>query len=286
MFGYVVTDKGELKVKEYETYKAVYCSLCKQLGKDYSFLTRFMLNYDFTFLALFIMANEDVCPSFKKGRCTFNPLKACKYCKGESEALSKSAALLVLMSYYKLVDNINDSSFFRKVGYTLVRPIFSSWKKKAAKKYPEYAAACENMYLEQLKAEASGAGVDEAAEPTANLLKFVFSQESRNDKLIPAYEQFGYHLGKWIYLMDAACDIDDDIKHKSFNPIYNKIGKSKAESAEYADGLLSHSVYLLVSAYRLIDKKRFETILDNIVLIGLTKKQKEVLLSGKELKDE
>ena len=83
--------------------------------------------------------------------------------------------------------------------------------------------------------------------------------------------------------MDAACDIDDDIKHKSFNPIYNKTGKGKVESAPYADELLSHSVYLLVTAYRLIDKKRFETILDNIVLIGLTKKQKEALLSGKEL---
>ena len=286
MFGYVVTDKGELKVKEYETYKAVYCSLCKQLGKDYSFLTRFLLNYDCTFLALFIMANEDVCPTFKKGRCTFNPCKACRYCKGESQALSKSAALLVLMSYYKLLDNIHDSSLFKKVAFTLVRPFFSSWRKKAAKKYPEYAAACENMYITQLEAEKSNASIDEAAEPTAQLLKFVFSQEAYSKKVLPAYEQFGYHLGKWIYLMDAACDVDDDIKHKSFNPIYNKTGKSKAESAEYADALLSHSVYLLASAYRLIDKKRFEPILDNIILIGLTKKQKAILWSGKESEDE
>ena len=285
MFGFVVIDKGELKVKEFETYKAVYCSLCKQLGKDYSFLTRFILNYDCTFLAMFILANDETYLTFKKGRCVFNPCKACSYCQGQSDALSKSAALLVLMSYYKVIDNISDSSFFKKIGFTLIRPFFARWKKKAEKKYPEYAKACEKMYTDQRKAEMSDAGIDESAEPTAKLLEFVFSQQAYNEKIAPAYAQFGYHLGKWIYLMDAAFDIDDDIKHNSFNPIYNKLGKSKAESAEFADALLSHSVYLMTSAYRLIDKKRFETILDNIVLIGLTKKQKE-LLSGKESDNE
>jgi len=281
VFGYVMIDKGELKVKEYETYKAVYCSLCKRLSKEYSFLSSFLLNYDCTFLAMFIMANEETCPSFHKGRCRFNPCKACNYCKDSDEALSKAAALLVLMSYFKLIDNIRDSSFIKKIGFTLLRPFFSSWKRKAKNRYPEYFEACDKMYADQINAEKCNGNIDESAEPTAELLKFVFATEAYNDKIRPAYEQFGYHLGKWIYLMDAACDIDDDIKHKSFNPIYNKLGKSKAESTEYADGLLSHSVYLLTSAYRLIDKKRFETILDNIVLIGLTKKQKE-LLSGKE----
>lgn len=282
MFGYVRIEKGELKVKEYETYKAVYCSLCKQLGKDYSLLSRFLLNYDCTFLALFIMANDETCPSFKKGRCRFNPCKSCNYCTGKSEALSKSAALLVLMSYFKLIDNIRDSGVFARIGFTLIRPFFSSWKRKAKIRYPEYFDACEKMYQSQIKAEENSASIDESAEPTAALLRFVFSNEAYNEKIRPAYEQFGYHLGKWIYLMDAAFDIDDDIKHKSFNPIYNKLGKSKAESSEYADGLLSHSVYLLTSVYRLIDKKRFEAILDNIVLVGLTMKQKELLLSGKE----
>lgn len=283
MFGYVCIDKAEMKIKYYEAYKGVYCGLCKQLGKDYSFLTRFLLNYDCTFFSLFILANTDECVSFKKGRCKFNPLKSCKYCSNGEGALSKGAALLVLMSYYKLIDNIRDGSFFEKLGCTLIKPFLKSWMKKAGKRYPFYAKACRKMYEDQLKAEEKGASVDEAAEPTANLLKTLFSQESYSDKIRPAYEQFGYHLGKWIYLMDAACDIDSDIKHKSFNPIYNKLKKSKAESADFADNLLSQAFYLLSSAYRLIDKKRFEDILDNIVLLGLTKKQKELLFSERKM---
>ena len=281
MFGYVCINKGEMKIKDYENYKAVYCSLCKQLGKDYSFLTRFLLNYDCTFFALMIMANEDKCPGFRKGRCKFNPLKACKYCVSSDEPLSKAGALLVAMSYYKLVDNIRDGGFFEKTGCLILKPLFSSWVKKVRKNYPFYAQACEKMYKAQMEAEAKGASIDESAEPTANLLKTIFAQEAYSDSVKPAYEQFGYHLGKWIYLMDAACDIDSDIKHKSFNPIYNKLHKSQKDSAVYADEILSQSMFLLTSAYRLIDKKRFADILDNIVLTGLTKKQKE-LLFGKE----
>ena len=56
MFGYIKADKPEMKIKEFEIYKAVYCSLCKELGKSYGLLARLTLSYDFTFLALLNMA--------------------------------------------------------------------------------------------------------------------------------------------------------------------------------------------------------------------------------------
>lgn len=282
MFGYVCINKGEMKIKDYESYKAVYCGLCKQLGKDYSFLARFLLNYDCTFFALFAMANSDKCPCFEKGRCRFNPLKACNYCSSDDEALSKASALLISMSYYKLIDNIRDGGLLEKIGCTLIRPLFSLWFKKARRRYPFYADVCEKMYNSQIEAEEKGASIDESAEPTANLLKCVFADIAYCDKIRPAYEQFGYHLGKWIYLMDAAVDIDSDVKHKSFNPIYNKLKRPQIECVKYADEVLSQSMCLLTSAYRLIDKKRFEDILDNIVLLGLPKKQKDLLFSERK----
>ena len=56
MFGYIRIAKPELKVKEYEMYKAIYCSLCRELGRSYGFLSRLTLSYDFTFLALLNMS--------------------------------------------------------------------------------------------------------------------------------------------------------------------------------------------------------------------------------------
>ena len=136
MFGYVRACRPELKIKEYETYKAVYCSLCKNLGKSYGILSRFTLSYDFTFLALLNMSLTDGCDGFHQKRCAFNPLKKCNYCKND-DAIDMPAAAAMIMLYYKILDNIADERGFKRLGYWCLKPIFSSAHKKAAKKYPQ-----------------------------------------------------------------------------------------------------------------------------------------------------
>ncbi len=49
MFGYVTPCKMELKIKEYEKFRAYYCGLCKTIKKDYGELPRVTINYDMTF---------------------------------------------------------------------------------------------------------------------------------------------------------------------------------------------------------------------------------------------
>ena len=61
MFGYVKAYKPELKIAEYDTYKAVYCSLCRQLGKDYGIFAKFILSFDFVFLAMLKLGLQDEC---------------------------------------------------------------------------------------------------------------------------------------------------------------------------------------------------------------------------------
>lgn len=87
MFGYVRACKPELKIKEYETYKAVYCSLCRLMGREYGLWSRFTLSYDFTFLALLNMAMTDGCDPVERGRCFFNPLKKCQLLQKQRAAL-------------------------------------------------------------------------------------------------------------------------------------------------------------------------------------------------------
>ena len=54
MFGYVMIDKPELKVKEFYRYKAYYCGLCRTLKEEYGFRGRMTLTYDMTFLILLL----------------------------------------------------------------------------------------------------------------------------------------------------------------------------------------------------------------------------------------
>lgn len=278
MFGYVYINKPELKIKDYEAYRGVYCSLCKALGKNYSVFARFILNYDCTFLSLLLMARSKECPGFKSGRCPFNPMKKCNYTLKAEDALSKGAALTVITSYYKLLDSIADSGFFKKVGCTLIRPFFSRWHKKAKRNFPEYENIVKEMYLSQLRCEKqAGICLDMAAESTAKMLENIMKLEAKSESEEKVFAQFGYHLGRWIYLMDAANDIEDDSKSGNFNPFLLKFGEKSKVDIKEVEAILSHSYFLLTKAYELIDKQRFTDILDNIIYSGLSKKQKNIL---------
>ena len=125
MFGYLQIDEGELKVREYEAYKSVYCGLCKQMGKDYTFLSRFTLSYDCTFYTMLLLSSRKSCNGFRNGHCVFNPLKKCKYAQCEDDSYSKSAAFSIISTYYKLKDDIADSGFFRRSASRLLLAVFS-----------------------------------------------------------------------------------------------------------------------------------------------------------------
>ena len=54
MFGYVMANRPELKIREYDRYRAYYCGLCRALKKEYGLLGRLTLNYDMTFLVMLL----------------------------------------------------------------------------------------------------------------------------------------------------------------------------------------------------------------------------------------
>ena len=130
MFGYLQIQKSELLVRESEAYKAVYCGLCRQMGKDYSVFTRFTLSYDCTFYAMLLMSLNRSCKGFKDGRCTCNPLKKCKFATDSGDAYRKAAAFSMISVYYKIIDDIQDSGFFKKLLCRIIKPFFSHQGKR------------------------------------------------------------------------------------------------------------------------------------------------------------
>ena len=106
LFGYVTVYKDELLVREFNEYKAVYCGLCKSLGKEYGVLSRAILSYDCTFYALFLLALKGNCPGYEQKMCRCNPLKKCTYIKEGADSLSKAGALSVCSVYFKIIDKI------------------------------------------------------------------------------------------------------------------------------------------------------------------------------------
>ncbi len=266
MFGYVRACKPELKIKEYETYKAVYCSLCKKLGKNYGILSRFTLSYDFTFLALLNMSMTDGCDGFVQKRCAFNPLKKCNYCKN-LDGIDMPAAAAMIMLYYKILDNIADERGFKKMGYLCLKPIFSNAHKKAAKKYPHIENAVAEYITMQNALEKSGcACIDEAADPTAKVMEKILALCSEDEMQKRVLRRLGYCLGRYIYLLDAAVDLQEDIKKDSYNVLKNT-------DDEDIDTRIKQQLYFCINeasrAFELLDIKKYKTILGNIIYLGL-----------------
>lgn len=286
MFGYIRPKIPELKVREYDQYKGIYCSLCKRMGKEYGIASRFALSYDSTFLVLMMLGLEDECTPFQPGKCVFNPLKKCNYCTSGQVNFEFASALTVMMTYQKIRDDIEDSGFGGKLKAYLVLPLVAGANKKAAKKYPELKKILDETIATQSQVEKEeNPCLDACAEPTAQMLARTFAMiRPTDERLTRVLQNFGYFLGKWVYTVDAADDIEKDIKENAFNPFIIKFGLSKESTQEeikqvktYCNESLNAVLSQEVGSYHLMEIHHFEPIIHNIIFEGLPQMQKELL---------
>ncbi len=280
MFGYVRIAKAELKIKEYEMYKAVYCSLCKSLGKHYGILSRFTLSYDFTFLALLNMSLKDGCVKIEQKRCAFNPLKKCNYCKAD-DLLEMPSAAAMIMTYYKLLDNIEDEKGIKKLAFLCLKPILKKANKKAALKYPQIEKIVSEYITEQTKLEkANCKEFDAIAHPTANALSQILMLCSDDKSQKRVLERIGYCVGRYIYLIDAFCDLKDDVKTGLYNVLKNK---PENEVNDFTRSQIYFSINEASKAFELLEIKKFKNILGNIIYLGLEETFKKEQKNEKSL---
>lgn len=269
-------------MREYYTYKAVYCALCRQLGKEYGVFSRMILNYDCTFFALFGYSLAASKPTVTHGRCCCNPLKRCDYCTNtEDDSLSQAAALSVSSVYYKVKDNLADKGISAKIKSLLAYPFAAHWHKKARKKYPQIDNMVSQMLKEQFDAENDAScKIDKAAEPSAKMFSQAMLIFAKNEEERLVYSQFGYFFGKWVYLIDAIDDYENDLKKGNFNPLHTSgilKEKNEDERKKHLNEMLNQYTSQAKAAYDLIKPKRFNGILDNVINYGLPMMQKKII---------
>lgn len=270
LFGYIKPCKPELRLREYEWYKAVYCSLCRDLGRNFGPFARLTLSYDFTFLAMLQLALSEGCPGFVTRRCAFNPLVRCHTVKDADLSLSSHAAMILL--YYKLLDNLADERGLRRLPGLLARPLFAAARKKAARRYPEIDRLAARLMKEQSEAEAGEwRGIDPVCEPTARLLSELLAMPAVTDAQKRILARMGYCLGKWVYLADALDDYPRDLRSGAYNPL-----RSGSMTEEEVRGLMNICIGEACAAFELLELRRFSEIFENILYLGLSSVQKQI----------
>jgi len=82
-----------------------------------------------------------------------------------------------------------------------------------------------------------------------------------------------YHLGRWIYLIDAADDLKKDAESGDYNPVAVRFalkdGTWTEESRQEFVLSLDHSVHMMTTAFELCDFGVWTPILKETLYVGL-----------------
>ena len=265
MFGYVNAYKDLLRVCDYNVFRGYYCGLCKQLGKKFNQLTRFGLSYDMTFLAILISSLEDKKIDLKMQNCIAHSISKRPVIK-EDDGIAYSADMSVILTYMKLKDDWQDEHNLK----SFARVAYFFPMKKSAKKYPkQYQCIKSNLSkLSELEKE-KVKNIDAVADCFGKLLEGIFNLNDNNKALA----WLGYHIGRFIYIVDAYKDIEKDLKTKSYNPFIEMYGENlKTEDLkESVKDSLIFTLSEISNAYNLLDIKKNKELLDNIIYLGLRK---------------
>lgn len=116
MFGYVVVNKPELKIKEFDIYKGYYCGLCNSLHKRHGIIGQLTLTYDMTFLALLLSSLYEPEVTDEMHRCVIHPAK--KHRMISSKFTDYTADMNIILAYHKAKDDWNDERNILKLAFS------------------------------------------------------------------------------------------------------------------------------------------------------------------------
>ncbi len=250
MFGYVTPNMRTLNTTARKEYRAYYCGICNTLRKRYGKRARFILNYDTAFLYIILdsLAKKE---KHTFTRCPYHFGRRCECTKGE--IADYVADVTVILSYLNLKDDVKDSNSLRA---KFLLKLYHKPFKKAKRERKQLCEKIEAGLQELMQIEKSGeTNADVPSGIFGDILGEVFAYNE-------SAREFGYYLGKFIYLYDAVCDFKSDIKNKQYNPLilYRK-----------------HDFYTILTSvmgecckkYKSLDIKMHDDIISNVLYDGI-----------------
>lgn len=258
MFGYVVINKSDLRIRDFYEYKSYYCGLCRQLKKGYGIKGQFTLTYDLTFLSVLLTGLYEPESTYSECKCIAHPLT--KHTVINNELISYAADMSVLLSYYKFLDDWHDDN---KLSKKICSDILKKSGQEVASKYPDKAAAISEELTKLSEYEASGSGdLDAVAGCFGRMMSAVFVY--KHDEWEGYLSKMGFYLGKYIYLLDAYVDLDEDTEKSRYNPL--KFGNS---DSEYVRELLTMMMAECTKSFEMLPVLTNFDILENILYSGV-----------------
>lgn len=261
MFGYVVVNKPELKIREYDTYRSYYCGLCRTLKKRDGLISQMLLNYDMTFLALLLTGLYEPEEEIRNARCAPHPVR--KHAEVFSEVMDYCADMTVLLAYEKAKDDWHDE---KKASGRALSGVLKTRVEKIRSQYPRQAAALSRSLKELSAAERAGSdNLDEAAGACGRFLGEIFVW--KEDEWARQMHAVGFYLGKFIYLLDAFDDLEKDAAKNNYNVLLKQ--GSILEQPGALEEILSDTMSRCAAAFERLPVIKGAPIIRNILYAGV-----------------
>ena len=277
MYGYIRPDRGEMRVREYELFRAEYCALCHTLSGRYGPAARFAVNYDLTFMAMVLSAGGQGTCSL---RCPVHPIRKRTVMKTDS-ALETAADYSIILGWWKLIDTAEDEKAPLAAAAMAGQAAFLRAYRKAAMLRPAFDAAVRRCLAELRQLEQQDdPSLDRAADCFARILAAA-AQDAPDDDQKRIRRELFYHIGRSVYILDAVQDLPEDIRNGAYNPLRHRVppGGGNLSEAEL-DALratLNLSQRCAAAAVSLRTQDIWQPILENIVMSGLPEVARLVL---------
>lgn len=263
MFGYVVVNKPELKIKDYNVYQSFYCGLCQTLKKRFGRFSQLALNYDMTFLAILLSGLYEPQTSERKIRCILHPVQTKDVL--ENALIEYAADMTVLLTYLKYKDDWEDEHSYKAKAF---QKMLHRQYQKVYEKYPNKCdviinALNESSLLEKKNCE----DLDKMCALSGCFMAEICCY--KEDIWMPYLKKMGDYLGRFIYLLDAYDDVKKDKEKNLYNPL-----KSKDEEKldEWIQPVLEMLIAESADAFEMLPILKYEDILRNILYSGVWSK--------------
>ena len=287
MFGYVKPLIPELRVKEYDFYKSVYCGLCCSMKKHTGELSRVTLSFDMTFFALVRMALAHTQIGIRRRRCFMHPLRR-RPIMSDNDALAYTADVSAVLTYHKLEDTVCDEKGLKRFFARLLRPFASVIHRKARKRRQDISLIAKQSLRALADLERENCAVaDMPADVFGDMLGKMLSYGLEGATARIAYE-IGLHTGRWVYLTDAVADCEDDRRSGSYNPFLAAFpDREQFDRIRHTlGGVMAMEAASIMRAVDLIDfsdRAVLRACIENIVCDGM--EHAFSIVSGKEQTD-
>lgn len=294
MLGYVRPLKMELRMREWYRYRAVYCAVCKALGREIGQVERMALSFDASFLALFCMSFDGSEAPLLYERCVVSPFKPHPIA-APTPLFDFVARLSAYLVYAKGRDDWQDGEIWR----ALPERLFFA---KGAKRF----AAQDKALYEALEAELAALHefertilqakppeeeerVREQALKAASFngralglilevaLSYTKQSEPLEHRAIQVAKALFESLGRWIYLIDALEDQAEDGKKGRPNPL-----RGLKDPKPLAALLLENEERQMDQTASLLPYQKDGDILHNVLCLGLPQERLRVLAGEKQ----